>query len=275
MTRLIALSWLSALSLVLSPVAQVDASCAPHPPSIVWSYPAAGATDVPVDTDFFVLLEGGERPSVMFHGGSQGSWDGGNPWDGGRFNMSPLDANTEYTAEVTARGVTFEIRFTTGTTMAPANVTPTLTSYVVDDLAQPMTPHTCAALLHALDCFDTGQDSVVRLMPTGEATLWLVESTGPGADGGGQPRITAWPGECGAPPMVLRREQIGVDPPCVRVTSVSASGAHLYSQELCLDSGSKSGCAVSPSRSGGGAAGCVVGLAAVAHVLRRRRRQRS
>lgn len=247
-----ALYALSSIVVVLGVTSHARASCAPEEPRILWAYPPDGATNVPVDADFFVLLNVyGQRPTVTYN--DVQAYD---TFHGARFLLDPLTPDTEYVVRVSiADGgstTTLETRFTTGRDVTPVVATPTLTSYTVDSLLAPQIPHTCSSVLFALDCFDTGQDSVVRLMPTGEATLWLVERTGPGADGGGQPVLTVWPGDCGPPPIVLQRERIGVDPPCVRVTSVSASGELRSSGALCLATSPMprldTGCAV-----GGGA----------------------
>ena len=146
----------------------------------------------------------------------------------------------------------------------------------MDTYPFPASPQQCRPVLQAQGCFDTFQDAVVRLNATGDATFWLVESTGPAADGGGQPVVSVWPGDCGPPSIVYHRERIGMNPPCVRVTSVSQSGERRSSNEVCFDApdapgASSKGCSVDPSPSTSNAWGGVLAVAALLALRRRRR----
>jgi hypothetical protein len=45
------------IALVLATAGSASADCLWPPPSVVWSSPAAGAVDVPVDADLLILTE--------------------------------------------------------------------------------------------------------------------------------------------------------------------------------------------------------------------------
>lgn len=275
-----ALCLMTGLWILTSP-SQASASCVPPDPTIVWSYPAEGATNVPVDAEIFVMLSTyGRVTSITVNGAVVSS--SGEVFLEGVFDPGPLTPNTAYLVTTTATGpegpVTLELRFTTGTGTAAALETPVLSNLRLDSYEAPSVPHTCPAVLEAQDCFDTGQDAVVRADATGNATMWMLWSY-PARDAGPiAPRLlAAWPGECGAPSYVTHRDRFEADPTCLRVTAVGANGETRESNFLCPEEYppimAASGCSAGPSGRGVGE-GSLAALAALTTLAARRRRRR-
>lgn len=270
------------IMLSLSVTSQASASCVPPDPAIVWSYPAEGATDVPVDARIFLRLNTYSRPTSITVNGVVVSWAGPGSAVEDMFSPGPLTPNTAYLVTTTATGpegpVTLELRFTTGTGTAAALETPVLSNLRLDSYEAPSVPHTCPAVLEAQDCFDTGQDAVVRADATGNATMWMLWSY-PARDAGPiAPRLlAAWPGECGAPSYVTHRDRFEADPACLRVTAVGANGETRESNFLCPEEYppimAASGCSAGSSGRGVGV-GSLAALAALTTLAARRRRRR-
>lgn len=265
----------------LAAPSNASASCVPPDPAIVWSYPAEGATDVPVDARIFLRLNTYSRPTSITVNGMVVNWAGAGATVEDMFSPGPLTPNTAYLVTTTATGpegpVTLELRFTTGTGMAAAVETPVLSNLRLDPYEAPSVPHTCPAVLEAQDCFDTGQDVVVRADATGNPTLWVLWSYPAGDAGPVAPRLLAsWPGECGAPSYVTHRDRFEMDPSCLRVTAVGANGEISQSNFLCPEElppmMEAKGCSAGPTSRAPGVACFSAGLALAALGVRRRRR---
>ncbi len=178
------------------------------------------------------------RPTSITVNGVVVNWAGPGATVEDMFSPGPLTPNTAYLVTTTATGpegpVTLELRFTTGTGMATAVETPVLSNLRLDPYEAPSVPHTCPAVLEAQDCFDTGQDAVVRADATGTPTLWVLWRYPAGDAGPVAPQLLAsWPGECGAPSYVTHRDRFETDPSCLRVTAVGANGETSQSNFLC------------------------------------------
>ena len=270
---------MATLLAALFPAAHADASCVQPAPAIVWSYPGAGATGVPVDADIFLMLN--------TYGGPSGVTVNGAPVSGGGargFDPGVLAPDTEHVVAFTAEGpdgpAALELRFTTGTALAPPVGTPSLANLQLDALANPSVPQLCPAVLAAQDCFDTGQDVVLRADATGaHVVLWLFEGLPTGDAGPVGPRaLSTWPASCGAPAYVTHRVRFEADPFCLRVTGVGAGGDRQVSNVVCpANSPEMSG----TTRATGCSIGCndspsgrlaAVGMLAVVGILARRRR---
>jgi hypothetical protein len=265
----------------LAAPSNASASCVPPDPAIVWSYPAEGATDVPVDARIFLRLNTYSRPSSITVNGVVVNSAGAGATVEDMFSPGPLTPNTAYLVTTTATGpegpVTLELRFTTGTGTAAAVETPVLSNLRLDPYEAPSVPHTCPAVLEAQDCFDTGQDVVVRADATGNPTMWVLWSYPAGDAGPVAPRLLAsWPGECGAPSYVTHRDRFEMDPSCLRVTAVGANGEISQSNFLCPEElppmMEAKGCSAGPTSRAPGVACFSAGLALAALGVRRRRR---
>ncbi|MBK6812221.1 MAG: hypothetical protein IPG81_25730 [Sandaracinaceae bacterium] len=65
---------LTAALWALAAPSHASASCVPPDPAIVWSYPAEGATDVPVDARIFLRLNTYSRPTSITVNGVVVNW---------------------------------------------------------------------------------------------------------------------------------------------------------------------------------------------------------
>lgn len=232
-------------ALVVSSAAPAWASCLLPEPRIIWSYPAQGATDVPTNTDLW-LLPSGWSPARVSRGGKelpQLELQYG-------YDLGELPRNTQIRLQVQVGGQTLELSFTTGrgraaasSCAAPGNVTPT-SSLEYAASAQ------CEDALSTQDCFDTGQSTYYEFAPTGRAVGWVIASRDSSFDS-----IDLWPGECGAP-RLFRNES---NPPCVVLYGIDASGATHAGQEVCAAGAALTDAGAPPDA---GASGTVLGPAA-------------
>lgn len=240
---------LGATLLSLAPA--VHANCALPEGKIVWSYPAEGETDVPVNADITLLMSNWRRPASIELNGE--TVTGG---EQGRYDPGTLEPNTAYTVSVVAEGdgltaeVTLELHFTTGTDAVDASpVAPVVTQVASEDSALDFTGEPCPAALAAQDCFDTGQDSLTRLTVSGdEAVAWIVHALPGGEEPGPEFGYELWPAECGSPTLV-GHDTRGGGAGCYFVTAVDAAGQQARSERFCI------GGEAMPAGGGGDAAG--------------------
>lgn len=162
----------------LAPSRAAQASCEREPYGLLWSYPANGAMDVPVDADLFVNGQLNGLPSLD-----------GEPLPrlaAGVYDLGVLQPETRY--EV--RWEEAVLGFTTGsaTEYPPQAPSPDVrvTRNPVDFARCPLVP--------PQGCFDTGQRTAVRF-DAGPARAWLVDVV----SCGGSVRQMLWPNGCGAP----------------------------------------------------------------------------
>jgi hypothetical protein len=184
-----------ALGLTVSRAA--GASCAGPEPGLLWSHPANGASDVPVDADLFVngwlsglpTLAGEHLPRIA----------------NGVYDLGRLVPQTRY--EVRWEGAV--ITFTTGAAASPLPRAPAsnvlVTRNPIDFAGCPLVP--------PQGCFDTGRRTSVRF-DVGPAIAWLLDVVS--CDG--TVRQMVWPNGCGAP--VVESED-----PILCVSARSTSGA--------------------------------------------------
>lgn len=172
------------------------AECVVPSPAIVWSYPAEGET-VPPDATFWALPNRTSVSSVSVSGlGTAVSVDS---W---AYEPPTLEPGTDYTLvfrqpDAADETVEHSISFSTASE-GPAEREPVAEPVVRGHSvfgAQPELSERCARVLAAGDCYDTGQDSYVRLDVEGPAKLWLVRPEYERGVG----RQVLWPAECGAP----------------------------------------------------------------------------
>jgi hypothetical protein len=179
------------LSLAVSRSAQ--ASCLSPERGLLWSYPANGAIDVPVDADLFVNGELYGLPTLA---------DAPLPRIAtGVYDLGRLVPQTRY--EVRWDGAV--IAFTTGDAASPLPREPSSDVLVTRN---PFDFTRCPLLLPQ-GCFDTGQHTSVRF-DVGSAVAWLLDVVS--CDG--TVRQMVWPSGCGGP--VVESED--------RILCVSARG---------------------------------------------------
>lgn len=179
------------------------ASCVAPTPKVIWSYPAAGQVDVPLDSDLLVLTEGvWDDAEVTLEGEplSAGSALAGH------FDLGALEPNTTYTVAINASevggqpAVDLSWQFTTGDAPADEDVplavtiqSATTEVYEWDD------DMPCSPAMLADTCFDTGYPSLESFETDIEAGLWVIEVVTPN---GSVVSYRLYPGECGQPRML-------------------------------------------------------------------------
>jgi hypothetical protein len=279
------------------------AYCTPADRALLWSYPADGASDVPVDATFWLRLSRSGSVTVALDGALQ-TFTGVDSLapeiDPGRIlQIAPaaLEANREYVLSVAygaeqTRPVgpadnsdggtelaadagsdapppshSFEIRFRTGSGRAPAAL-PTVVQGADVKFAgeQPRTEEpACRTLLEAQGCFDTGLLKTVTLdVAPGDALAWLV--LGPSSDDS-----QLWPAKCGAPLLYFAGDLteifgvVGLLPKCYEVRAVQAGGVLGEAATFCTDSSANSASDASAAAAASDAGAGATDAAAPAH----------
>jgi hypothetical protein len=183
------------------------ASCAPVEQGLLWSYPANGSVEVPVDADLLVNGELSGLPTLA-----------GEPLlriATGVYDLGALEPQTRY--EVRWDGAA--ISFTTGDAAAPSPRDPS------SDILVTRNPSDFAPcpLLPAQGCFDTGQRTWVRF-DLGPALAWVLDVVS--CDG--RMRTMVWPSSCGAP-VVESEDRIL----CVSARTTSGAGLSESTLVIC------------------------------------------
>ena len=202
------------------PPAAADANCIAPALEILWSYPQDGASDIPIDAEFWVSTSHwGIDPTVTLNGTVLQLEDTGT-FSTFRIHPGKLDASTAYTLELTfnrpdAETDTRRIEFTTGDrAREPALAAPTVTR--IRSARTGFTSHECAAVIQAQDCFDTGQNTLVtlELHDLDAPRAWLITTGYPGTS-------NVWPQRCGAPAIFSHNGPA----PCFEVSAIGDGGS--------------------------------------------------
>lgn len=205
------------IALVLATAGSASADCLWPPPSVVWSSPAAGAVDVPVDADLLILTESidlaSAELSIFGDGLIEMPLEPGSALPG-HYALPELEPNQAHTIAIrpTFESAPITLEFTTGERrQAPREGALGLESVSVDHYASGVVePGFCTDVLFRDSCFDTGVPPLQTfevdfgLEPPGEHSLWAIETVYdaeafaylPEAD---RTRFTPWPAACGAP----------------------------------------------------------------------------
>jgi len=194
-------------TLSLAAASSARASCDGPQFGLLWSYPANGAVDVPIDADLFVTgqlggpltLDGEPLPIIA----------------PGVYDLGRLEPLTRY--EVRSEGPV--IAFTTGEEAAFA---PRAPQSDVRLTRNPVDYRRCPIVLDQ-GCFDTGNRTSVRF-DAGAGIAWLLEVTTCGAP----PRQLLWPGVCG-PPVIDSEDRIV----CASARSTNGNGFSESTGVIC------------------------------------------
>jgi hypothetical protein len=193
---------------LLTTAGSARADCAPPDARVVWSSPAAGAVDVPVDADLLILTERIDLESAevsLFIGGLIElplQSDGVVP---GHFGLPELDPNQAHTIVLRPQdGTPITIAFTTGQRRASGeNGTVDLVSISQEPYAEGLVEdELCHDVLFRNSCFDTGVPLLQELevdmgaAPVAEHSLWAIETVRAEDD---EPTLQFWPAACGSP----------------------------------------------------------------------------
>lgn len=209
------------------------ASCVGPMPSIVWSYPRDGQTEVPTNATIWLLLSSWHRPPTISLDGKELPV---NAFGFGYLPTEPLAPSTNHVITLAAPGpsgapVSLSLRFTTasGETEREPPAVPTVTS-VVASQARPL-DLVCQGVVHAMDCFDTGQDTHLMFVTEGRPLLWIVERI-PQAMGE-SPRFDLWPGECQVPEIFVHDSVSRACGARYRLHAIEGTGLRAMSPPFC------------------------------------------
>jgi hypothetical protein len=199
---------------VLSASPEAHANCSLAPTSIVWSSPAEGAVDVPIDADLLLVTESVYLPIAqitLVGEGTERALEAASALPN-HFDLGELAADGAYTVMIKQgpeQGTkSVELHFTTGHRRAPsAEGEVLLRSVSLDIPSESPAPELCSAVLYADTCYDTGLPGLYAFdvdanpSPVGAESLWMMELTirdrKPGADYGLE--FKPWPAACGVP----------------------------------------------------------------------------
>lgn len=182
--------------LAVSMVRSARASCLLPSPSLLWSYPAQGATEVP--TNVTVWASGVSGLSATLNGEAITA----GPL--GEYTLPSLEPNTKYGVQwaLSGTGEFATLNFTTGA--GPSNSE----LQTVGEVTMTRLPRgtTSCNLVPPQGCFDTGAPPAVSFDAEADAIAWILEV--PDCLGNLVPLL--WPADCGVPLLLG-------DKPCARL----------------------------------------------------------
>jgi hypothetical protein len=199
---------------LLSVSPEAHANCSIPPASIVWSSPAEGAVDVPIDADLLLVTESVYLPIAqitLVGEGTERVLEAGSALPN-HFDLGELAADRAYTVVIeqgNEQGTSsVELHFTTGQRRAPSVEGEVLLRSVSRHLSsESPAPEFCNAVLYADTCYDTGLPGLYAFdvdanpSPVGAESLWMMHLTfrdpEPGVDYGLE--FKPWPAACGIP----------------------------------------------------------------------------
>jgi hypothetical protein len=210
-------AWVAGAALLLTPAGSALADCIAPTPQVLWSSPAAGAVDVPIDADLLLLTQ-----AIDLDGAELSLFVGGlrelplEPGSGlpGHYALPDLGPNEAHAIVVRpADGTPITIPFTTGERRASSGEGALdLTAVSQERYATGLIePALCSDVLFRNTCFDTGIPPLrtfeidAGLEPLGEHSLWAIETFYPDIqesvylESGPGPYFASWPAACGSP----------------------------------------------------------------------------
>jgi MYXO-CTERM domain-containing protein len=210
------------------------ASCTSPTPTVVWSYPRDGETDVPTNVTLWLLLSNWHKPGKVRLDGKE------LPVNGFGFGYRPLEPMApssphELSIDAALPGaeppVTLTIRFTTasGETEREPAMVPAV-SAVSATQSRPLS-NVCQSVVHAMDCFDTGQDTHLVFDSEARPFVWIVERVPMLM--GESPVFTLWPGECELPEIFVSADMARTCGYRYRLHAVEATGLRAMSPPFC------------------------------------------
>ncbi len=223
-------SWLTIVSGVYRPAVATADCMGPGEPTILWSYPSAGQTGVPINADVLILPNGWDAIETITLNGRVLSRSGAF----NHFDPGPLAPNTAYEVSFqrmyAGQPQTLKMAFTTGsTTLATRARKPVITGHSTRTGWQHLSS-TCHDAINAMGCHDLGEDTHLLFESSEHPLVWLIERVGrDGALGAG----ALWPGVCGTPELYTRLPGPTGSWSCVRLSSVDETGAVMTSERHC------------------------------------------
>ncbi len=235
MTRICRKSALAALlSTLVGPLLadQAQASCVEPPLELLWSYPSDGAQEVPLNAQFWALtsLSGAEVEATLNGVALQATRE----LNALRFEPGSLTPDTDYTLHLSgpfhATSAGLDLHFRTGSSTASAPAAPLVLGHAT---SSELGGTGCPDVIAAQDCFDTGQDTLLRFSPAAsDAIAWLVRAE-EGGYGAGLSPVSA----CSAPALFIDDDRpLG----CFELRSVGPGGIASSPSRFCPETGGAS-----------------------------------
>ena len=235
--RMLLTSVLTLVAAQWSDSSVVQASCVGAELELLWSYPEAGAEQVPTNLTIWAVTSlWGSTPAATLDG-TPVQMRTAPSFSGVYLQPQSLDPDSDHTLVLDYsrspnlprpnEPARFEIKFKTGAgpaegTVAEAEVSGS--ARVITDFVT----HECAAVIAAQDCFDTGQDALLSLKveeTQPDATVgWLLQTRYAGSS-------VIWPARCGAPSVYVHNQ----DELCFEVQRIGAGGRLSKAVELCSE----------------------------------------
>lgn len=253
----------SAAALLLG-AAEALASCAQPQPRAAWTFPADGATDVPLDARLLVLPTYGDLTVTATVDGAAAATATESTSDLLQFTLPGLEPGSNHAVVLRLRGsapdapwLEQKLQFTVGTaSLGPPPGAATVRGHS-RTTADGHLSAACAPLLPAQECHDTGEDTHLRFdaVASGSpAVAWLIGPPGAHAD------TFVWPTACGLPQVKVRAREDG----CFSLRAVDAAGRIGLAGQHCVPF-EEAGCQAGRTGGRGTAWGLVaVGLGLVA-----------
>jgi hypothetical protein len=211
-----------ALGTALVAPESLHAQCASPTPTLFWSFPAAGATDVPTDATFWfvapsnMMLTLDDKPLAERVPVSSNSHT---------VDSGTLQPDTAYVLHVqlsawgdtpadSASPVSVDIPFHTGNVTATRPAAPTV---IRRDVSTEISiRQRCKEIIRAQTCADWGPYSLVEfeVAPDPEVVGWVVQ-------GSGTTMSTVWPSSCGTPAVYVRSYEADG---CFTLSAIGAGG---------------------------------------------------
>jgi hypothetical protein len=213
--------------LVLGSSGRADAKCLSVPSTLLWSYPADGQQDVPLDATLRLFVRNSLPPAA------QVTLDGVQLVlsESGGYPLGELEPSTDYEVHVTSADgqplsgtIDFSLAFHTGTERSKnLAASPRVTDSIVDIDEPALTPP-CAQTFDAHGCHDVpAWLRRIELQPDPDAVAWLL-TLPPGPSGARNESETwqdLWPVECST--LLVDLQQSDADT-CYKIAALSANG---------------------------------------------------
>jgi hypothetical protein len=201
---------------------------------VVWSYPQDGAVDVPTNVTLWLLLSNWQRPGKVLLDGKEVPVDG---FGLGYLPPEPMAPSSphELTFQASPPGVDPAVTLTIHFTTASGGTEP-LSPAVPAVAYTTASPHRvlsnlCQSVVHAMDCFDSGQDTHLVFGVEQKPFVWIVERVP--ALMGESPVFTLWPGECGQPEVFLADADARTCGHQYRLHALEGTGLRTMSRPFC------------------------------------------
>jgi hypothetical protein len=219
------------------------AACAEPPQQLVWSWPAKGMADIPVNAGIFVVPAANQSVRVYLND-QELSAIGDSPPHAWTFDPGPLAPSSiqklviEFSSESGTQKTLPAREFTTGTSTASAEAAAIAGHVERDPLTTHVTRDACGQAFVLLDCLDTGIGAIFDLQMSDSAPGWAVRSEAAGP-------WTAFGDDCDPIALTILEEE----DPCFDIIALGPTAELMTPTTLCpltheYPSATEGGCSI-------------------------------